>query len=102
MAKLSNLTGQTVELLGWRILPFSGRYLDRLYRSHRDIPDDIAYSDQAKHLADQGILEIEGYTSASSTAQMSSAAGSPVAPLVRAKKRRQDMEHKPVEPKPEE
>lgn len=62
MAKVRNLTGRSVPLLRWRILPNSDQALNPAGEVVDYVPDVVSYSPQAKRLADQGILWIQGYT----------------------------------------
>jgi len=53
-----NGTGASV--MRWRFLP-DGRILDPHGNVKKMVPDDVAYSQAAKRMADKGILDIEGY-----------------------------------------
>lgn len=61
MAKVTNVSSKTVSVLRWKLLP-DGRVISPMGELTSDVPDKVAYSQQAKHLADQGILSIEGYS----------------------------------------
>jgi len=62
MAKVTNLTDRGVLLLRWRILPKNqGGVMDPSGNRVESVPADVAYSPQAKRLANKGILKIEGY-----------------------------------------
>lgn len=50
-----------VNILGWRVLPLSKGVLDPNGRAQEEMPTEIAYSEQAKRLADLDVLSIEGY-----------------------------------------
>lgn len=60
MPEVINKSGRTVALLGWKVLPDS-RVVSPRGELKEGLPSDIAYSDQAKHLADQGLITIQGY-----------------------------------------
>jgi hypothetical protein len=60
MPKISNIAGRTVELLRWKLLP-DGRVISPRGVVADALPDDVVYSPTARHLADQGIITIEGY-----------------------------------------
>jgi len=60
MAKMKNLTDTTVSVQRWKFLP-DGRCLDPRGNVKNVVPDDVAYGAAAKRLADQGVLDIEGY-----------------------------------------
>jgi hypothetical protein len=62
MARIANLTQMTIKLLNWRILGGSNKALNPQGKLVDWIPEEIAFSPQAKRLADQGFLRIEGYT----------------------------------------
>ena len=68
MAKVTNVSSKTVSVLRWKFLP-DGRIISPMGEFTSDIPDKIAYSPQAKHLADQGILFINGYSRAVKAAE---------------------------------
>ena len=61
MPVVKNLTNRGVSLLRWRILPNGTKAIDPSGNLANSLPAEVAYSDQAKRLADQDILEIEGY-----------------------------------------
>jgi hypothetical protein len=61
VTKVINTAGRTVELLGWKILSDS-RVVGPRGEVMDDLPTDVAYSNQAKHLADLGLVTIRGYT----------------------------------------
>lgn len=61
MAKVTNKTDRGIPLRGWRVLPNGSKVVDRSGRIHKSVPDEVAYCPQAKALADQGVLELEGY-----------------------------------------
>lgn len=63
VTKVINTAGRTVGLLGWRVLPDS-RVVGPRGEVTDDLPTDVAYSSQAKHLADLGLVIIRGYTAA--------------------------------------
>lgn len=50
-----------INILGWRVLPLSKGVLDPSGRAQEEMPAEVAYSEQAKRLADLGVLTIEGY-----------------------------------------
>lgn len=52
--------GSGVGVMRWRFLP-DGRVLDPKGNVKSVVPDDVAYSNAAKRLANKGILDIEGY-----------------------------------------
>lgn len=60
MPKVKNLTKETVHVQRWKFLP-DGRVMDPRGNLKGAVPDDVAYSAAAKRLADQGVLDIEGY-----------------------------------------
>ena len=60
MAKVINVAGRTVELLRWKLLP-DGRVISPRGVVADALPDAVVYSPTARHLADQGIITIEGY-----------------------------------------
>jgi len=62
MAKVKNLTNRHLEVLRWKILPLSGTMLSSSHHLVDDMPNELAYSDTMKRLADEGLVEIEGYT----------------------------------------
>lgn len=62
MAKVTNLTDRVQPLLRWKVLPKGSRLVDPKGDIRDSMPDNLAYSDIAKSLADQGVLELEGYT----------------------------------------
>jgi hypothetical protein len=62
MAKVINPSEEGISILRWRLLPKSHIFVDPKGRLVEDAPPYIAYSPQAKALADQGIISIEGYT----------------------------------------
>jgi hypothetical protein len=59
--KVINVVGRTVELLRWKLLP-DNRVISPRGVLADELPHDVAYSHQAKHLADQGLITIQGYT----------------------------------------
>jgi len=61
MAQVTNLTDRTVSFLRWRVLPRSSKLLNPKGEVCASMPDALAYSAVAKQLADQGLLELEGY-----------------------------------------
>jgi len=60
MPKVSNIAGRTVEMLGWKVLS-DGRVIDPRGEIQDDLPDRVAFSNQAKHLADLNLITIQGY-----------------------------------------
>lgn len=62
MAKVTNNTSRGVSFRGWRVLPNSGKIVDRMGHVRDTMPDHDAYCPLAKRLADDGILTLEGYT----------------------------------------
>jgi hypothetical protein len=60
MPKVRNDTSRAVPLCRWRILP-DNRVINPLGEIKDELPADIAYGPQAKRLADQKIIAIEGY-----------------------------------------
>lgn len=62
MPKVKNLSGTTVRIQHWQLLP-DGKILDPRGVVKGAVPDDVAFSAAAKRLADQGVLDIEGYRS---------------------------------------
>jgi hypothetical protein len=66
MAKVTNLTERTAHLHHWRVLPKSAgsKLLDRQDHFRPEMPAEVAYSPEAKLLADNGHLAIEGYVPA--------------------------------------
>ena len=62
MARVTNLRSEGITLLRWRVLPKSFVWIDPQGRQLTDVPPYVAYSVQAKALADRGFLNIEGYT----------------------------------------
>lgn len=60
MPKVKNLTKKTIPVQRWKFLP-DGRVMDPRGNLKGAVPDDVAYSAAAKRLADQGVLDIEGY-----------------------------------------
>lgn len=71
MPKVFNPREEGVNILRWRLLPKSRIFIDPSGRLVEDVPSYVAYSPQAKALADQGLLRIEGYTPAGSLPQPS-------------------------------
>lgn len=65
MPRVDNITPEGLTLMRWRSLPNSCVWVDPQGRQMRDVPAHIAYSDQAKALADRQVLRIEGYSTAS-------------------------------------
>lgn len=61
MAKVTNLTPRHLEVLRWTILPMGSRLINPARQMVDTMPDELAYSDNLKRLADEGVLEIEGY-----------------------------------------
>jgi len=74
MIKVLNCTSNGVEVLGWRFLPTSHYAMSPDGRKTDHIPSTVAFSSQAKRLADLGFLEIDGYTPIRATAPPESAA----------------------------
>lgn len=60
MPKVRNISGRTVTILRWKVLP-DGRVVSPVGEVAADLPDDIVYSSQSRHLADQGLISIDGY-----------------------------------------
>jgi hypothetical protein len=60
MSKVRNESGRTVTILRWKVLP-DGRVISPMGVVASDLPDDVVYSSQARHLADQNLITIEGY-----------------------------------------
>ena len=69
MSKVRNESGRTVTILRWKILP-DGRVISPMGALVSELPDDVAYSSQAKHLADQNLLMIPGYTTLEGEAEV--------------------------------
>lgn len=67
MPKVRNDSGRVIPLLRWKILPDS-RVISPLGEIKTEFPADMAYSPQAKRLADQKLITIEGYMVAGSSA----------------------------------
>lgn len=61
MAKVTNLTPRHLEVLRWTILPMCSRMINPARQMVDTMPDELAYSDNLKRMADEGLLEIEGY-----------------------------------------
>lgn len=61
MVKVMNLTARGVPFLGWRVLPNGSDLTDPNGQKQTSMPADVAYSAQAKRLADQGLIAIDGY-----------------------------------------
>lgn len=61
MPKVVNLSEEGITILRWRLLPRSRIFVDPQQRLVEDVPAYVAYSDQAKALANQGVIRIEGY-----------------------------------------
>ena len=74
MNKVLNCTGNGVEVLGWRFLPNSYYAMSPDGRRTDHIPASVAFSSQAKRLADLGFLEIAGYAPAKAKAPPEAAA----------------------------
>lgn len=68
VTKVINKAGRTVSILRWKVLP-DGRVINPLGEVKDDLPTEVAYSPQAKHLADQGLVSIRGYMSAKAPAE---------------------------------
>jgi len=81
MPKVKNLTDKTVPIQHWKLLP-DGRALDPRGNVKAVLPDDVAYSAAAKRLADQGVLDIEGYVVKKTAPPPSPAAVLPTVPPV--------------------
>ena len=60
MAQITNNSGRPVNLLRWTILP-DGSYRDVRGNVQEVLPDNVMYSSQARQLADQGVITVEGY-----------------------------------------
>lgn len=60
MPKVKNLSDKTVLVQHWKFLP-DGRVMDPRGNLKGVVPDGVTYSAAAKRLADQGVLDIEGY-----------------------------------------
>ena len=61
MPRVTNLKEEGITILRWRLLPKSHVFVDPQGRMVEDVPAFIAYSDQVRTLADQGVLRVEGY-----------------------------------------
>jgi hypothetical protein len=59
--KVINVAGRTVELLRWKLLP-DNRVISPRGVVADELPDSVVHSHQAKHLADQGLITIQGYS----------------------------------------
>lgn len=62
MAKVTNLTDRVQSFLRWKVMPNSSKLIDPRGAIVDVMPDHLAYSPEGKGLADQGFLELEGYT----------------------------------------
>lgn len=61
MAKVKNNAGRALTVLRWTIL-LDGRVIDPLGSVKQELPDEIAYSPQAKRLVDSGLATFPGVT----------------------------------------
>jgi len=89
MPKVKNLSGTTVLIQHWKLLP-DGRLLDPRGVVKGAVPDDVAYSAAAKRLADQGVLDIEGYKPKKAAAPEPKAAPAPAPKSEEKKKYKSD------------
>lgn len=64
MNRVRNCTDRGIEVLGWRFLPKSTYAISPGGQKTDHIPAVVAFSQQAKRLADLMLLEIDGYTPA--------------------------------------
>jgi len=62
MNRVRNCLDRAVEVCGWRFLPKSTYAIDPSGRKTDHIPAVVAFSAQAKRLADLGLLHIDGYS----------------------------------------
>lgn len=60
MPQVENTTNRTISVLRWKILP-DGRIISPMGAIVAEMPNEVAYSPQVKHLADQGHLVVQGY-----------------------------------------
>jgi hypothetical protein len=61
MPKVENTTDKTISVLRWKVLP-DGRIISPMGAIVSEMPNEVAYSPQVKHLADQGYLVVPGYS----------------------------------------
>jgi len=86
MVKVTNLTDRVAGFLHWRVMPKSSVLRDPRGAKRELMPAEIAYSSVAKHLADQGVLELEGYHPQKAVPVKAEAPRASVDPIIRKKK----------------
>ena len=83
---IKNISGKPLPILRWTLLP-DGRAVARFTGKIQDLPVSAVQSPQARRLADEGLVEIEGYTPAPKAA-------TPPPPAAEVKRRRKDEPEK--------
>lgn len=61
MPTIKNCTNEAVQLLGWTLFPNSSKAVNNAGEVVEELSADIAYSEQAKYLANQALVMIDGY-----------------------------------------